>query len=319
MGEADGGLDLAEPADERAQPASPPVADAPLQRRLIAPASVEASRALALVRADVAAVQAAAADDPFTNAYLLAALRLTERLDRGELDLAAMDEVAAELRAEAFVDRAERLSLYLDRPGAARDAAALRDLFERLADAGFERYAETLARPSAGVVFTAHPTFALDAPLSLALAELAAGEAEDGAPLDDAGRVARRDLARTRAHLPPDPLTLEVEHAWSTRAVRHAARALDEARRIALEVGRARFPERWTELEPRLLTLATWVGFDQDGRTDVTWDVSLAKRLQLKAEALRLRWDEARRLEATAAAALLARAEALVETQAQAA
>ena len=67
----------------------------------------------------------------------------------------------------------------------------------------------------------------------------------------------------------------------------NAADALDEARRAALTVARRRWPDRWTTLNPALMTLATWVGFDQDGRSDVTWVVSLAKRLALKQFALR--------------------------------
>ena len=39
------------------------------------------------------------------------------------------------------------------------------------------------------------------------------------------------------------------------------------------------WPEQWTRLEPRLVTLASWVGYDQDGRTDITWARTIAARL----------------------------------------
>ena len=136
------------------------------------------------------------------------------------------------------------------------------------------------------MVTTGHPTFALAEAFCLALAELATGQSVDGASLSPADRQTRADLARRTPLAPPPVLSLDVEHAWSVRALTNALDALREARLIALDVARDRWPDRWTTLKPHLLTLATWVGFDQDGRTDVTWLVSVGKRLQLKEDAL---------------------------------
>jgi phosphoenolpyruvate carboxylase len=225
--------------------------------------------------------------DPFTNPYLLFGLEASRRLDEQTLDLAGLEALVGALAAEGFVARAERLSAYLDNPDADRDATLLRAVFERLADLGFEAFASSLARPRFGVVTTAHPTFALSEEACETLVELATNQTAAGEPLDDAGRHARRAWAVDAAFGPPAGLTLDLEHAWSMRALHHARDALDEARAVALDVGRTRWPDRWTELAPNLLTLATWVGFDQDGRTDVTWRVSIGKRLDLKAAALR--------------------------------
>jgi phosphoenolpyruvate carboxylase len=231
----------------------------------------------------------AAAKDPFTNPYLLFALDLTRRMEAGAASLDAIEAVIRDVAAEGFLARAERLSTYLaiDGEGDSKgDGAALKALFETLADLGFDAYAEALARPAQGMVTTAHPTFALAEDLCLALVELATGAAADGTPLDAPGRETRAALARSRPQTPPPTITLDVEHAWSVRALHHAVEALREARLVALDVARARWPDRWASLKPRLLTLATWVGFDQDGRTDVTWQVSVGKRLQLKEVAL---------------------------------
>jgi len=230
-----------------------------------------------------------AAEDPFTNPYLLFALDLTRRMETGGVDLDAIEAVIRDVAADGFLARAERLGAYLGVKSdaeAGTDAAALRVLFEGLAEQGFDAYAAALARPAQGVVTTGHPTFALAEDLCQALVELATGQAADGAPLTGEDRAAREDLARARPQGPPPVLSLDVEHAWSVRALRHGLEALREARLIALDVARTLWPDRWTTLKPRLLTLATWVGFDQDGRTDVTWVVSVAKRLQLKEEAL---------------------------------
>jgi phosphoenolpyruvate carboxylase len=248
------------------------------------------SKLAATLRADLETAlserRSAAERDPFTNPYLLFALDLTRRMETGEADLDAVQAVIRDIAADGFEARAARLRAYLGEPEPEQDRAALRAVFERLAAGGFEAYAEALAKPVFGVVTTGHPTFALREELYLALAELAAGRGADGAPLDEADREARLRLARDQAQGPPADLTLDLEHAWSVKALSNALDALGEARGIALDVGREHWPDRWTELDPELLTLATWVGFDQDGRTDVTWLVSIGKRLALKAAAL---------------------------------
>ena len=49
------------------------------------------------------------------------------------------------------------------------------------------------------------------------------------------------------------------------------------ARRCAWRASIGRI--EWTRLEPRLVTLASWVGYDQDGRTDLTWTRTITARL----------------------------------------
>jgi phosphoenolpyruvate carboxylase len=231
--------------------------------------------------------RAAAAEDAFANPVLGFASTLSARLAKGEVAVADLDAVVQDLTVEAYLARAQRLGDYLGRPDPEKDRAALEALFETVAATGdFDAYAAALARPPFGVVFTAHPTFALDHPLSVALVELATGRDRAGAPLDAAGRAERERLARSRPHAPPGALTLDLEHAWSVEALENAHDGLEQARAAALAVARRRWPDRWRELTPALAVLATWVAFDQDGRTDVTWAVSFEKRLDLKRRAL---------------------------------
>ena len=91
-----------------------------------------------------------------------------------------------------------------------------------------------------------------------------------------------------------------MEHAWSVEALVSAHVALETVYESVLDVARRRWPTRWTQLAPRLMTVATWVGFDQDGRTDVTWQVSVGKQLELKIAALHRRRASLRRLLETA-------------------
>ncbi|OYX35310.1 MAG: hypothetical protein B7Y99_04150 [Caulobacterales bacterium 32-69-10] len=236
--------------------------------------------------ADLAAHRLAAETDPLANPILAFARILAARMGAGVVPLEDVEAVVQGLTAEGFVARAERFGGYLGEADPEANRAALETLFDALAAGGFEAFAAAISRPAFGVVFTAHPTFSLGHPLSLALVELATGFDREGRPLDDAGRETRRRLALTEPHRPPEGLSLDLEHAWSVEALENGHRALDVARDAALAVARRRWPDRWRTLSPRLATLATWVGFDTDGRTDVTWLVSVEKRLDLKRRAI---------------------------------
>ncbi len=257
------------------------------------PGASEAGRATAEGLAEaLRAVRARAAGDPFTNPYLQFALGLERRLASGELGLDAIEAVVGQLVFEAFAARAERLGRYLGPCDPAALTAALTALFDaQAAGADFETFAETVGGARFGVVLTGHPTFALSMALSRTLVELASGRDTDGRRLDEEGRAARlREAARQR-HGPPADITLDLEHAWSVQALENVHAAMDVAYRCVFRMARARWPELWTRLTPRLLTLASWVGFDQDGRTDISWQATMGKRLALKRAAL------ARRLE----------------------
>jgi phosphoenolpyruvate carboxylase len=238
-----------------------------------------------------------AAGDPLTNAPLLFALQLSRELEGGEVSLDDLTRLVRGLTAEAFQARAERLADYLGDCDPKRLRQQLDSIFERLAGtAEFDAYARALERTPFGIVLTGHPTFALDHPLSEALIELATGRATNGEPLSEAEREARLRLAREQRHGPPQELTLNVEHRWSLQALQSVHAALEVVYGSALDVARRRWPQRWTQLAPRLMSLATWVGFDQDGRTDITWQISVGKRLELKIAALQRRRDALHRL-----------------------
>src|SRR5271155_4525084 len=225
-------------------------------------------------------VRAQAAADPLSNPILLFALDLRLRMDRGEIDIDGLERIVQQLTAEAFADRADRLKNYLGETVIAANDRALRDLIEKKArERGFEEFRTALARSVFGVVFTAHPTFSISLDLARILAELATGNTVDGVTLDQAGRNERMETAARVEHRPPEELSLEVEHAWVTEALNHAHDALEGVHRTALRGARKHRPDQWTKLAPRLVTLASWVGYDQDGRTDITWTRTIAARL----------------------------------------
>ena len=132
-----------------------------------------------------------------------------------------------------------------------------------------------------GVVFTAHPTFANPAPVVRAMAGLAAGVSADGTPLTAGARAATLAAAASARHRPA-AITLADEYALAGEAIAGAEGALARLHAIVLEVARDAWPDRWRELCPRIVSLASWVGYDHDGRSDIGWAETLRIRLRAK-------------------------------------
>ena len=215
---------------------------------------------------------AQAAEDPFGNPVLSVALAITRMIDDGTLDIAAMQAIVAGLRDAAFRDRATRLAAYLGGTDVADNEAALAAVARVVlrpdpADSPV-RWAEFRAnveRPRYAAVFTAHPTFALAPACYTALAAVASGEPAEP----------------PRSHRPP-AITLLEEFERAAAAIVRGRDALDRFNSALLATAAGAWPDRWTELLPRPIVLASWVGYDTDGRTDIGWADTLSLRLRMK-------------------------------------
>jgi phosphoenolpyruvate carboxylase len=231
-------------------------------------------------------VRARKADDPFCNPVLLLASRLACRIDNKELSIVDIDSLVQTLTADAFRDRAARLANYLGVTDPHTNTRAIADTIRKISNGSFGTFRDLVERCHFGIVFTAHPTFWIPLELALAIVELATGQSGDGAVLTEAARAERISAAHRLVHCPHPDLSIDVEHAWSVQALRHAHEALETIHRIVLRAARARWPDRWATLNPRLIGLSSWVGYDQDGRTDLTWMTIIGKRLVIKRAAL---------------------------------
>lgn len=213
-------------------------------------------------------------EDPFGNPVLATALAISRMLEDGEL---AVDDVAAiirELRDAAFGDRARRIAAYVG--GTDLDAAthAYRTLAQRLVRPDPSDSPVQLAQYRTGVettrfvaVFTAHPTFAMPAEVFRALAETAGGRPPD---------------TGFASHRPAGAPTLEQEYEQAVRAIAFGRDAIDDLNRALIGAARTTWPDRWSDLVPRAVALATWVGYDTDGRVDINWWDTLRLRLRMK-------------------------------------
>jgi phosphoenolpyruvate carboxylase len=267
--------------------------------------AIDPGALLAELRTQIAARRAETELDPFGNPIQLLALDLGRRLDAGGLSLAAIEQLVQCLTTESFVRRAARLGRYLGESDGAANRATVRRLIEGLAHepesrqpVPFETFRTRVESERFGIVITAHPTFALAHELRLLLTELALENGE-GSP----GRPARLAAIGQREHRPDRPLDLEEEHRQSVDALVNLHGALAQVYELVFEVAEALYPDRWTELSPRLVTFASWVGYDLDGRSDIPWTATFAKRLKVQILQLERYRTAARALRAEVAGA----------------
>ncbi len=241
--------------------------------------------------------------DPFANTILLLGMEIRRKLAAGVLSLEALERLIQHLTMASFLRRSERIGRYLGVCERTANLERLRQLLHGLtqrdgATVPFETFRQTLERDGFGIVFTAHPTFSLAKALQQILVRLALGTTGDGSALDPAARQALIEQALRSEHRPDQPLDLSEEHWRSLAAIGNLHQVLDVIYDLAFRIAEEAYPERWTELNPRLVTIASWVGYDLDGRSDIPWTATFAKRLRVQVLQLERYHDAAVRLRA---------------------
>jgi phosphoenolpyruvate carboxylase len=231
-----------------------------------------AMEALAVLDDLIARRMAQADEDPFGNPVLAIALAIARMIDDGALPPDALTDLVRDLRDQAFAARAARLAAYAGGLSEATNLAALRGVAETVlrpdpndSPVPWAQFKAAAERPRYAAVFTAHPTFALSLQAWSALAAAA-----DGAPVPA--------LPTHR----PAPMTLDDEFALAAGAIANGRDALDRLTEALLACARTAWPERWMVLTPQPVILASWVGYDTDGRTDITWADTIRLRLRMK-------------------------------------
>ncbi len=210
------------------------------------------------------------AETPLFNPVFQLGLELSRQNEQGKLPLDAVDALVAELECNGLLARASRLNRLVSPIDPGENEARLAALAK--ADS-FEAFAAKWQRPVVHVVFTAHPTFLL----SRAQTGAVAAAASSG----DVREATVCVVAATR-----DTITLDGEHDAAMAAMARAQTARDRMTGLLLDAAHEQWPDRWRELRPLPIRLASWVGYDMDGRTDISWSTSLRYRLAEKGERL---------------------------------
>lgn len=228
-----------------------------------------AEEILAELMQRLTAARDAAIADPFGDPVLSIALAVSRRFDDGRLNAALAARMVARMAATAAASRAKRIAAYvgLGDTGAAMAALAARLVRPDPEDSPvpFAAFRDAVERPRFAAVFTAHPTFSLPRDTAATLARAACG-----APLPPG-----------LPHRPAAP-TLEEEFDQAVEAIARGRDALDELAATLLTAARGIWGDRWQALLPRPVILASWVGYDTDGRTDIGWWDTIRLRLTMK-------------------------------------
>jgi len=205
-------------------------------------------------------------ETPLFNPVFQLSLDLSRALERGALTLDDLAALVAALEADGLKARAGRLRRLLAPPPAAEALSAD-------AEEDFAAFRARWERPQLHAVFTAHPTFLLAPEQAAAVA----AAVSDPQAIDAAPAIPASDRPA---------VTLAEEHAAAMAAMARAQDARDSIVAGLLETARNRWPEDWRSLRPLPFRFASWVGYDMDGRTDISWHTSIAFRLCEKAERL---------------------------------
>ncbi|MEO1242758.1 MAG: phosphoenolpyruvate carboxylase [Pseudomonadota bacterium] len=222
----------------------------------------------------------AGVDDPLVNPVRKVASDLFLKLENNLLSIDDLSAVITDISVQSFEDR---MRAFHERHGP-QDITMPHSMGGD-ANVSFEEYKKRVEKCAVGVVFTAHPTFAL-------------GKQKRDLAASYPSVKNKKALAKWRADLAKitaptgDDITLQYEHDEARIAIENAQNAVQALNDILLKGAERRFPDKWRELCPDPVSLATWVGYDLDGRTDIHWAETIRIRLAEKAAQLR-RYAEA--------------------------
>lgn len=221
--------------------------------------------------------------DPQTNSVFSLARQIFDQINMsGEPDYNGLTNVIDDIHLVTASNRAASIARQHGIDDTANQSwPTLLAKLDELSDESFEVFRDFVDAPKGGIVFTAHPTFSHPANLRSAIAGLATNN-------DEAAQQSLKDALQHDSRLWEDQITLYSEHDEAQSAIRRGNEGLRDFVQAMLDVARIKFPDRWTQLRPKIPTLASWTGYDLDGRTDIHWSQSVALRLSEKASQLSL-------------------------------
>ncbi len=220
-------------------------------------------------------------NDPKRNPTEFLAYQISTEIENGSVSIDTLGIMAKDLSDKAFVRRAKHIKNYVGLDDGQLIDARLLDLIAKTikdnsAPNSFEDFKRYWENTRSGAVFTAHPTFGMSHELRQIMVEFAS--ASEGVPLNEAEK-----RLSDQPHKADESISLKDEHGDAQKAIKQLQGALNWLNQHILQVARDNWPEKWTELNPAPLSVASWVGYDLDGRTDIGWQQMLRLRLAEKA------------------------------------
>ncbi len=216
------------------------------------------------LRDQLANFRAEIADDPLANPVRRLGFDISQRLELGQVNLSAMEALVDSLTKEGFLRRSENLKSYLDAP-------SLRSTITKSSQSlkSFSAFQAHWQQRKNNIVFTGHPTFLMPETTRKALA--------NSVVTTNATNKRAWQTALEPVHT--QSITLTDEHEAVIDCIRHAGNALGHVHQEIYTTARKLFPRKWKTLRPDIFGIASWVGYDMDGRTDIAWYDVIRHRL----------------------------------------
>ncbi len=220
-------------------------------------------------------------DQPNLNPIVNVAFDMSRKLEAGEVGMGELRELASVLMDRACTQRAERLR---KRIGYVDQATTLKEFAEGVRatidaslpiDDAYTAFKTRWERAHSGIVLTAHPTFGVSQALSKHMVAVASHDI-NSAPKNQSGL----------RHQPDEGIDLSYEHARAQETITNLRNGMADLLNVFYATAVSHFGERAYGLKPKLTTLASWVGYDLDGRTDIAWSRSYLIRIQEKRDGL---------------------------------
>jgi phosphoenolpyruvate carboxylase len=221
----------------------------------------------------LASCQKSAKTNPLSSPYQLLGLELSDEISCGAFSEDAIDDMILELTATGLISRTDRAREYIGQTKKSLNRKSLNDQISAIAGkVNFAEFSEIMQRQIVGIVLTAHPTFGFPPDIYKILSsQLVSGDTDQAAFKKSLLNIAR----------PDEGLTLAFENDEAKKALKNLKGAMAELYNEIFKVAQKYYPNDFTSLKPKLMTVATWVGFDLDGRNDITWLTSLNFRYQM--------------------------------------
>jgi len=216
--------------------------------------------------------------DPQSNAVKLLAYDISKDVEDRAVAFRDIEALIKTISDKAAIARARRLRERANVRSLRAMDKTITDIATKEAQKGFKSFKAWAELPGLGIVLTAHPTFSLSRDIIDCLGRVASAE--------DGGYKSEIKELKTYPYLPKRAPTLKEEHEDTQEALARIQGALNGINGKVLDIARKTFPEKWTTITPHLVEAYSWVGYDIDGRTDITWGDALRLRLQEKRDQL---------------------------------
>ena len=222
-------------------------------------------------------------ETPLFNPVFQLAFDLSRQLEKHELSLNQVSDLVSELACESLQSRSRKLHAFLQPINEKDNLKSFSELVgARAKSTDFQGFSDFWAKPILHCVFTAHPTFLLNK-----------NEADAVADAVTAGLVSPL-MCTPKTKF--DNISLDYEHGEAMAAIGRAMKARDKLSEIVFDVAAKQYPQDWKQAKPAPYRFATWVGYDMDGRTDISWVTSIKYRLSEKANILGIYHEQAENL-----------------------